>query len=250
MLRRSLIQFRHAYDPIRRVIVDAIDATRRSGGLFFTDAGRQERLVLVRSIGRMPHFRRYPRRMTGGTERPSGPSIRTPHQRAVRRVYLELLTGEGLTCQYHAGTVVRSSALVLISGKQPPHLLVERTILVAGRRIAPDLLVVCPVTERRLLAIEICASHPVGLAKLAAYAAEGLPWIEVRALHTMRRFRRAPLCAENWGGGSFPQPPLQQSLMLATFREEAGPASKPGHNQLTSAVHLSSGHLLEESLLE
>jgi hypothetical protein len=73
-------------------------------------------------------------------------------------------------------------------------------------------LVVCPKTGEHLLVIEVRSSHSIGEAKRAAYEQSGLPWLEVSALHTIQRFRRAPLCPEDWGSRRFPSPPTQSRL--------------------------------------
>jgi len=216
MLRRSLVQFRHAYDLLRRGTVSAVDAARRLGNLFFLDETRAERLVLVRSTDKTPHFRRLPCYPGSRRNRAFPPgATRTPHQRAVHRLRLELEAGEGLSCVLHDGMVVGPAAKVLVGREQRVRVKTEQSVRIAGRRFAPDILICCHDTDAPLIAIEVCASHPVGAVKRAAYEIAGLTWIEVRAMHTVRRFRKQPLCAENWNGRDLPMPPHQRVLPLA-----------------------------------
>ena len=136
-------------------------------------------------------------------------------------------------------------ALVAKTVPAPLRLEVESSITIGGVRIAPDVLVICPASGKRLLAIEVCASHPVGSTKQAAYAREGLPWIEVRALHAIQRFRRTPLCAENWYGSQFPDPPLQLSLMRqgTSDPEQMGRLSPAADQPLPASTNACLAHI-------
>jgi hypothetical protein len=213
MLRRSPVQIRHAYDLVRRRTVTALEAFHRAGSPYFTDEHLNKRLVLVRSTEKTPHFRRLPARC--GLPPRTALAAATSHQRAVRRLHLELFTGEGLTVNFHDGTSVVETDHPLIRADDLVTIAVEHRMTLAGRVFSPDILVLCKLTGQPILAVEICASHPIGPAKRAAYDVAGLPWIEVRAAHTCQRFRRRPLCAENWGGPKFPAPPFQTILWPA-----------------------------------
>lgn len=172
MLRPSRVQFRHAYDLLRRIPILAIDALRRGlTGLFFVDDSLREQLVLVRPADRSVHFRRLPtRRPRRARVTPPPQLAKTPHQRAVHRLYLELRTGEGLNCVFHDGMCVRPEQVCLLPADARIEVRVESGCALGGRRLVPDLLVSCADTGRPLLAIEVCATHPVGLTKQDAYA--------------------------------------------------------------------------------
>jgi hypothetical protein len=225
MLKVSKVQFAHAYDLLRRATVSAIDALRRGlHGIYFADHTRRERLVLVRSRERMPHFRRLPVR-NPCRQRPLLPAglVRTPHQRAIRRLQLELTTGEGLRCAFHDGFSVRPEQLELVRPGQPVVVDVERSRVVGGHRIVPDMLIRCATTNVPLLAIEVCASHPVGERKRLLYSRAAITWIEVRALHTSSRFRKMPVCAQDWSGSLLPTEPLQLTFKFGNIALPAGP---------------------------
>jgi hypothetical protein len=228
MLRRSLVATRHAFDAVRCSVVDAIRAAWRTGGAFYVDSSCQEPLVLVRSKDREPHFRRYPRHPRPTVAR-SKPKSSTPHQRAIRRLHLELSCGEGLRCLFHDGTRVGDEALMIFDRVQKLAVAVEFGFRLGRTRFVPDLLVACAHTGAPLLAIEVRASNAVGVEKRSAYQQAGLRWIEVSALHTIRRFRHAPLCVENWGGNDFPCSPMQRALHLRVItrpRQIGTPASR------------------------
>jgi hypothetical protein len=216
MLRPSHVQFRHAYDVLRRSPVLALDALRRRlTGLFFVDETLREQLILVRPSDKAVHFRRLPTKRPRRA-RPCPPPhlARTPHQRAVRRLQLELQAGDGLTCVFHDGMCIRPERVCLIPASNRVDVHVEVSHSIGGTRLVPDILISCPETGRALLAIEVCATHPVGATKQAAYARAGVQWVEVRAMQVICRFRRRPICAENWSGATFPEPPGQLALKL------------------------------------
>lgn len=212
MLRRSLSAVRYAFDVLRRSFVHAAHAAGRAGGSFYRDGSCREPLVLVRKNDSEPHFRRFPRRRSELGPPPLPAGVPTPHQRAVRRLWLELACGEGLSCLFLNGSVSMGEALALFGAGTAWHARAERGIQIDGRRFIPDLVVSCPVTAQHLLVIEVRASHAIGSAKQQAYASAGLPWIEVSAAHVCNRRRRAPLCAEIWGGSGFPALPEQGQL--------------------------------------
>ena len=216
MLRPHLVQFRHAYDALRRIPILAIDALRRGlTGVFFVDNTLKERLSLVRSAERAVHYRRLPTKRPRRV-RPATPShlAKTPHQRAIKRLQLELTAGEGLTCVFHDGMCVLPGSVCLVREGDLVIVRVESSFSIGGRRLVPDVMIVSPATGRPLLAVEVCASYPVGTVKRAAYAHAGIPWVEVRALQVIGRFRKRPICAENWAGPQFPRPPSQLTLTL------------------------------------
>lgn len=218
MLKVSKVQFAHAYDLLRRATVSAIDAMRRGlHSIYFADHTRRERLVMVRSRERMPHFRRLPIR-NPCRQRPLLPAglVRTPHQRAIRRLQLELTTGEGLRCKFHDGLSVRPEQLELVRPGQPVVVEVERSRVIGGHRLVPDILISCALTKVPLLAIEVCASHPVGERKRLVYSRVAITWIEVRALHTLSRFRKMPVCAQDWRGSLLPTEPMQLTFKFGT----------------------------------
>lgn len=227
MLRRGFVSIRVAFDLLRRSFVDAVHAARRpAGSLYFGDAACDERLVLVRSVDRTPHFRRYPRKRSPTVPPSAIASCETAHERAVRRLSLEIEAGEGLRCAFHDGTFIQNQ-FELVDAR-PYRVLREHGVSIGGRRLVPDLLVLCPRSGERLLVIEVRASHPVGRMKRRAYASACVPWIEVRAVHAISRFRRASLCVENWGGPGFGPPPHQASLLPEQFEQlpaSAGPAA-------------------------
>jgi hypothetical protein len=215
MLRRSLVAIRYAFDALRCSLVDAMHAARRAGGAFYADASCQDPLVLVRSADREPHFRRYPRLRQADASAPLR-TTPTAHKRAVRRLELEITCGEGLHCVFHDGTLSGKEPIAILQRGYESTVAVERGVRLNGARYVPDLLVLSRRTGVPLLAIEVRASHPVGIAKRAAYQHAGLRWIEVSALHTIRRYRRLPLCVEHWGGSGFPPPPEQPDLFART----------------------------------
>lgn len=220
MLKVGKVQFAHAYDLLRRATVSAIDAMRRGlQSIYFADHTRRERLVLVRSSDRMPHFRRLPTR-NPSRQRPLIPAglLRTPHQRAVRKLELELTTGEGLRCEFHDGFSTCPEQFELVRPAQPVVVDVERSRVIGGHRLVPDILIRCARSGVPLLAIEVCASHPLGERKRLSYSRAAITWIEVRALHTLNRFRRMPVCAQDWSGPSLPREPKQLTLKLGMPR--------------------------------
>ena len=120
----------------------------------------------ARQTSRKP---RSPRRL--------GPSI---HQRAISRLSLELRATEGLHCWFHSGVSWRAYQHLIERGSSVI-VEAERELRVAGRRFIPDLTLRCPKSGEILLLVEVWHTHAVSVAKRRAFAAQGLPWIEVRA---------------------------------------------------------------------
>jgi len=156
-------------------------------------------------------------RRTQHTRRPRDPHG-TPHERAIRRLALELNAREGLMGLFHAGVTWRALAY-LVNLNTTVVVETERSIRIGSNRFVPDLVVRCPRTDRIWLIVEVWHTHAVSARKKAAFQAAGLPWIEVRSWHVISRYRRRPLPILDWGGPRLPTAPEQ----LALFSAEVGP---------------------------
>lgn len=147
-----------------------------------------------------------------------GPSI---HQRAISRLSLELRATEGLHCWFHSGVSWRAFQHLIARGSRVI-VEAERELRVAGRRFIPDLTLRCPKSGDIRLIIEVWHTHAVSVAKRRAFAAQGLPWIEVRAWHVVTRFRKQPLIVLDWGGINIDPPEQDDLFELAPERPMVG----------------------------
>ncbi|MDP3520634.1 MAG: hypothetical protein Q8S02_08425 [Hydrogenophaga sp.] len=136
------------------------------------------------------------------------------HRRAINRIKMELMAGEGLMARFH-GPVEWRCVKYLVMPRQSVKVQVETAVRLDGRRYVPDLLVRCPLTDQILVAIEVWETHAVSTHKRVAYQAAGIPWIEVRAYKAYARFRRRPLSVLDWGGIADVESPCQYALFAA-----------------------------------
>lgn len=135
----------------------------------------------------------------------------TPHERAIRRLAMELKAREGLMGLFHAGVTWRAFAR-LVSLATAVAVETEKSLRIGNSRFVPDLIVRCARTHRILLVVEVWHTHTISAKKKVAFRAAGFPWIEVRSWHVISRTRRQPLPVLDWAGPSLPQPPEQHSL--------------------------------------
>lgn len=139
------------------------------------------------------------------------------HQRAIERLRLELLSGEGLMAWFQ-GAFQWQGAKYLVAPGQVVKVEVEATLRLDGRRYIPDLVVRCPASDRLLFAVEVWETHAVSPRKRAAYGTAGVPWIEVRAYKVYARHRRFPLAVVDWGGMADVESPCQLDLFEGSAR--------------------------------
>ena len=149
-------------------------------------------------------------RRTQRQRRPPDPRG-TPHQRAINRLMLEIKSREPVYALFHSGVAWQALAALLDPGR-PVRVEVERTLRLGKSRFVPDLVIKCARTERILLVIEVWHTHVVSARKKQAFAAAGLPWIEVKSWHVVERRRRRPLPVLDWGGPGLPRAPVQFDL--------------------------------------
>lgn len=143
----------------------------------------------------------------------------TPHQRAIRRLALEVAAREGLWGWFHAGVTWRAMGSLVDPGI-PVFVHTEQALKLGTRRYVPDLVVRCARSNRILLVVEVWHTHAVSASKKAAFTSAGFPWIEVRSWHVISRFRKRPLPVLDWGGAGFPTAPKQYAL----FDGESAPS--------------------------
>ena len=138
-------------------------------------------------------------------------AVESPHQKAIRRLTIELEAGEGLFCIFHGGVDWRCARALL-----PRHarfvVKSECPVWAGGRRFIPDLKILCARTHRALLLIEVWHSHVVSPSKRRAYNRLGIPWVEVNSWHVLQRYRKRPLPILDWGGIGMPDAPFQGAL--------------------------------------
>jgi hypothetical protein len=96
----------------------------------------------------------------------------TPHDRAIRRLAMELKAREGLMGLFHAGISWRALGC-LVDLSTPVLVEHEKSIKIGHSRFVPDLVVRCPRTGRILLVIEVWHTHAVSGRKKAAFQAAG-----------------------------------------------------------------------------
>lgn len=162
-------------------------------------------------------------RRTQQNRRPRDPQG-TPHERAIRRLAMELKAREGLMGLFHAGVTWRAfSCLVSLSAAVVVE--TEKSLKIGSNRFVPDVVARCLRTHRILLVVEVWHTHTVCAKKKAAFRAAGLPWVEVRSWHVISRTRRQPLPVLDWAGPGLPQPPEQRSL----FNSEGERTLSGGH---------------------
>lgn len=136
-------------------------------------------------------------------------SVHTP---AIDRLNLELDAREGLMCRFHAGVAWGSTELLLPKGVAVT-VERERALRLGSHRYVPDLTVRCRRTSQILLLIEVWNSHAVSATKARAFGEAQIPWIEVKALHVLRRPRSCPLSVLDWGGPGLPSSPHQAQIL-------------------------------------
>lgn len=160
---------------------------------------------------RFRHSRR--RHNARRTQHPSrrGDPEGTPHQRAIRRLAMEIGAREQLMGLFHGGVSWRALAC-LVDPRKAVSLQAEKAIRIGGKRFVPDLVVRCGRTDSILLVVEVWHTHSVTERKKDAFASANLPWIEVRSWHVISRFRKRPLPVLDWGGPGLPEPPGQGRL--------------------------------------
>lgn len=153
---------------------------------------------------------RHRARRTQQNRRPRDPQG-TPHERAIRRLAMELKAREGLMGLFHAGVTWRAF-VCLVSLSAAVAVETEKSLKIGRSRFVPDLVVRCVRTRRILLVVEVWHTHTVSAKKKAAFHAAGFPWVEVRSWHVISRTHRQPLPVLDWAGPGLPQPPEQHSL--------------------------------------
>ena len=165
--------------------------------------------------------RRHFARRTQARRRLADP-LEAPHQRAIRRLALEIAVREGLWGWLHAGVTWRAMGSLVDPGST---VLVhaEQALKLGTRRYVPDLVVRCAKSDQILLVVEVWHTHAVSASKKAAFTSAGFPWIEVRSWHVISRFLKRPLSVLDWGGPGFPTGPKQYDL----FEAEPAALGKP-----------------------
>lgn len=177
------------------------------------------------------HSRRWHfARRTQASRRMPDP-LGTPHQRAIRRLALEVAAREGLWGWFHAGVTWRSRGS-LVDPKISVVVHTEQALKLGRRRYVPDLVVRCAKSDQILLVVEVWHTHAVSARKKAAFNSAGFPWIEVRSWHVISRFRKRPLPVLDWGGPGLPAGPEQYAL----FAAEPAIVGKPTSRAQTSIV--------------
>ena len=159
----------------------------------------------------LKHSRTWHRaRRTQRVHRQSDPQG-TPHQRAIRRLAMELKAREGIMGLFHAGVTWRAFAC-LVSLATAVAVETEKPLKLGNSRFVPDLIVRCARTHQILLVVEVWHTHAVSAKKKAAFQVAGFSWVEVRSWHVISRTRRQPLPILDWAGPGLPRPPEQYPL--------------------------------------
>ncbi len=160
------------------------------------------------------HSRRHRFARRTQARRQKADPLGTPHQRAIRRLALEIQAREGLWGWFHAGVTWRAMGS-LVNPKTAVLVQCEKALRLGPHRYIPDLVVRCSKSDRILLVVEVWHTHAVTTRKKTAFTAAGFPWIEVRSWHVISRFRKRPLPVLDWGGLGFPAGPEQFGLFDA-----------------------------------
>lgn len=180
------------------------------------------------------HSRQWRRaRRTQQNRRPRDPQG-TPHERAIRRLALELKAREGLMGLFHAGVTWRAFAC-LVSLSAEVAVETEMSLKIGGSRFVPDVVVRCARTRRILLVVEVWHTHTVSAKKKAAFHTAGFPWVEVRSWHVISRTRRQPLPILDWAGPGLPEPPEQRSLFHSAGNRTVSDRHDPAERELGEA---------------
>lgn len=164
----------------------------------------------------------------------------TTHQRAIKRLSLQLRAEEGLFCIFHGGVDWRC-AQRLLPRKARFVVKAECPVWAGGRRYVPDLKVSCARTQRPLLLIEVWHSHAVNPTKRRAYNELGIPWVEVKSWHVLQRYRKRPLAILDWGGMGMPDAPCQGSLFADDLLGGTAASRKPRRTKRSPSWRASPG---------
>ena len=148
----------------------------------------------------------------------------SPHQRAIRRLVLEIKSREPLFGLFHSGVDWRAMAS-LVDASRPVRVEVERSLQLGKSRFVPDLVIRCARTQGILLVVEVWHTHAVSVRKRQAFAQAGLAWIEVKSWHVIQRHRRKPLPVLDWGGPGLPSAPIQFDMFDVLDERRAPPHS-------------------------
>ena len=132
------------------------------------------------------------------------------HQRAIDRLALTLRARDGLNCLFHSDVSGAKSKYLLSRGILC-HVEIERSLKIGFCRIVPDI-TVFDGGGNLLFVIEVWHSHAVSAQKRLRFALANIPWLEVRALSVMRRFRNQLLPVLDWGEMEI-NPPRQNILI-------------------------------------
>lgn len=181
-------------------------------------------------------------RRTQQNRRPRDPKG-TPHERAIRRLAMELKAREGLMGLFHAGVTWQAFASLVNLGAAVA-VETEKPLKIGSSRFVPDLIVRCVRTHRILLVVEVWHTHTVSAKKKAAFCAAELPWVEVRSWHVISRTRRQPLPVLDWGGPGLPQPPEQHSLFHYESQRTVSERHKLTKDELAEAASGETQHPL------
>jgi hypothetical protein len=160
------------------------DRARPAMGPFFEDIDRRTRLVLRRR-GRGQYFAHPPRLIVRPKDSGSsgGPSQASSHSRCIQKVEQLVSRGGAILARPYDG--LRSCPIVQLLQATAPsarRCVVDQS-LPENRGIRPDVQVRDLRTNRLLMIVEVCCSHPVGAVKRGAFEELGVSCVEISATH-------------------------------------------------------------------